>query len=100
IAAGEFVGIVGPSGAGKSTWASLMLGLYQPTAGRVLYDGRPLHEIDLTSLRAQIGVVTQDTQLFAGTIRANIALADPDLTQPEIEHAARLAQIHEDIMRM
>ena len=97
---GEFVGIVGPSGAGKSTLASLVLGLYQPTQGRVLYDGRSLQEIDLSSLRNQIGVVTQDTQLFAGTIRANIAMADPDMPQSEVERAARLAQIHEDIMKM
>jgi ABC-type bacteriocin/lantibiotic exporter with double-glycine peptidase domain len=100
IRPGEFIGIVGPSGAGKSTLASLMLGLYQPTAGRVLYDGRPLQELDLSTLRAQIGVVTQATQLFAGTIRANIAMADPDLPQAEVERAAKLAQIHDDIMRM
>ncbi|HKP64027.1 MAG TPA: peptidase domain-containing ABC transporter [Polyangiales bacterium] len=100
IRSGEFIGIVGPSGAGKSTLASLMLGLYQPTVGRVLYDGRPLQEVDLETLRAQIGVVTQDTQLFAGTIRSNIAMADPDLPQVEVERAAKLAQIHDDIARM
>jgi energy-coupling factor transporter ATP-binding protein EcfA2 len=66
----------------------------------VLYDGRPLQELELSTLRAQIGVVTQATQLFAGTIRANIAMADPDLAQAEIERAAKLAQIHDDIMRM
>ncbi|HKU42633.1 MAG TPA: peptidase domain-containing ABC transporter [Polyangiales bacterium] len=100
IRPGEFIGIVGPSGAGKSTLASLMLGLYTPNEGRVLFDGRPLSEIDLTSVRAQIGVVTQNTQLFGGTIRSNIAMSDPELPHSEIERAARLANIHDDILRM
>jgi len=100
IQPGEFVAIVGPSGAGKSTLASLMLGLYKPTAGRISYDGRPMQEIELTSLRAQIGLVTQQCQLFSGTIRANIANHDPEIGQDEIERAARLALIHDDIMRM
>jgi ABC-type bacteriocin/lantibiotic exporter with double-glycine peptidase domain len=100
IRAGEFIGIVGASGAGKSTLAGLLLGLYKPTEGRVVYDGRSLHELDLTSLRAQLGVVTQATQLFAGTIRSNIALSNPELSQTEVERAAQLAHIHEDIVRM
>jgi ATP-binding cassette subfamily B protein len=97
---GEFIGIVGASGSGKSTLASLMLGIYPPTQGRVLYDGRSLQELDLRSVREQIGVVTQDTHLFAGTVRANIALANPELPLGEIEHAARLARIHDDIVKM
>lgn len=100
IQPGEFVAIVGPSGAGKSTLANLMLGLYPPTSGCVAFDGRPIQELELASLRAQIGVVTQSTQLFAGTIRSNIALADPDVAQAQVEHAAKLANIHDDIMRM
>ncbi len=100
VAPGEFIGIVGASGSGKSTLASLMLGLYPPTQGRVLYDGRSLSELDLRSVREQIGVVTQDTHLFAGTVRANIALANPELPLGEIEQAARLARIHEDIAKM
>ena len=100
IRPGEFIGVVGSSGAGKSTLASLILGLYQPTQGRVLYDERSLQDVDLGSLRAQIGVVTQDTQLFAGTIFDNIALSDPDMTAADVERAARLAQIHEDIIQM
>jgi ATP-binding cassette, subfamily B, bacterial len=100
IRPGEFIALVGPSGAGKSTLANLMLGLYQPTAGRILFDGRPLQEIELSSLRAQVGLVTQQCQLFSGSIRANIANHDPDISAAEVERAARLAQIHEDIARM
>jgi ATP-binding cassette, subfamily B, bacterial len=100
IRPGEFVAIVGPSGAGKSTLANLMLGLYQPTAGRILYDGRSMQEIELGSLRAQVGLVTQQCQLFSGSIRANIANHDPEISADEIERAARLALIHDDIARM
>jgi ATP-binding cassette, subfamily B, bacterial len=100
IRPGELVAFVGSSGAGKSTLANLMLGLYQPTQGRILYDDRPMHEMELGSLRAQVGLVTQQCQLFSGSIRANIANHDPEISAQDIERAARLAQIHEDIARM
>lgn len=100
IERGMFVALVGKSGSGKSTVASLLLGLYNPTAGRILYDGIDLHEIDLRALRRQLGIVTQRPYLFGTTIRRNIALLDPDVTMPEIVEAAKKAQVHEEIAAM
>lgn len=100
VRAGECVAIVGRSGAGKSTLARLMVGLYTPTDGRVLYDERDLQTVDPASFRRQLGVVTQHAQLFAGSIRSNIALADPDVPLTDIVAAARLACIDDDIQAM
>ena len=100
ITPGQMVAIVGRSAAGKTTLANLMLGLYQPTKGRVLYDGIDLTGLDARSVRSQLGVVTQHTHLFGGSIRENIALADPELTRDDIEVAAKLAHIHDEIMAM
>jgi ATP-binding cassette subfamily B protein len=74
---GETVAFVGPSGAGKSTLVKLLVGLYRAPTGRILYNGIPADEIDLDALRAQIGFVTQDTQLFSGTIRENLLFVNP-----------------------
>src|SRR4051812_27678980 len=74
---GETIAFVGPSGAGKTTLVKLLVGLYQPLSGRILYNGIPGGEIDLNALRAQIGFVTQDTQLFSGTIRENLLFVNP-----------------------
>src|SRR5438552_1868090 len=95
---GQHVALVGPSGSGKSTFASLILRLYDPTAGRVLIDGRDLREYTLASLRTQISVVLQDSILFVGTIRDNIAQGAPDASPEAIEAAARLANAHGFIM--
>lgn len=100
IAPGQLVAIVGPSGAGKSTLAHLLLGLYLPSSGRVLYDGRDLAELDLQSVRSQVGVVLQEPAFFGTTLRANITLGNPDIPLEEVILAARLAQIHEDILSM
>ena len=100
IRPGQKVAIVGPSGAGKSTLARLMVGLYRPTSGRVLYDGHDLSRLDLPSLRRQLGVVAQGSHVFGTTIRANISLADPDAGPQAIAEAARAAQIHDDIVAM
>ena len=97
---GQFVAIVGRSGSGKSTLASVIVGLYPPTSGTVQYDGVDLTELDIRSVRRQIGIVPQRTYLFGSTIRANIALADPTLRWDEIFRAARIAEIHDDIERM
>lgn len=97
---GMKVAIVGRSGSGKSTLAHLLLGLYPPDAGRVLYDGSNLAELEARSVRRQIGIVTQNAYLFGSTIRENIVLADPRLPPEAIEHAARLACIHDDIISM
>jgi ABC-type bacteriocin/lantibiotic exporter with double-glycine peptidase domain len=100
IQPGQFVGIVGASGSGKSTLAHLLVGLYPPGSGQVLHDGRALAGLDLRSVREQVGVVTQRPHLFAGSIRGNIALIDPELPLEQVVEAARLAHIHADIEAM
>jgi ATP-binding cassette subfamily B protein len=80
---GDTVAFVGPSGAGKTTLVKLLVGLYQPQSGRVLFNGAPGNEIDLDALRAQIGFVTQDTQLFSGTIRENLLFVNPTASDAE-----------------
>ncbi|SKA43254.1 ABC-type multidrug transport system, ATPase and permease component [Chitinophaga eiseniae] len=91
------VALVGPSGAGKSTIVSLLLRLYDPVEGRILYDGKPGASIPLSVLRSQMAVVPQDVFLFGGTIRENIAYGKPDATDGEIEAAARQANAWEFI---
>ncbi|MCP3161522.1 peptidase domain-containing ABC transporter [Myxococcus sp. QH3KD-4-1] len=97
---GQLVAIVGPSGAGKSTLAHLLLGLYLPTSGRVLYDGVDLGTLDLRSVRGQLGVVLQDASFFNASLRDNITLSNPELGQERVEEAARLAHLHDDIQAM
>jgi ATP-binding cassette subfamily B protein len=80
---GETVAFVGPSGAGKTTLVKLLVGLYRPAAGRILYDGQPHDRVDLEKLRERIGFVTQDTQLFSGSIRDNLLFVRPDATDAE-----------------
>jgi ATP-binding cassette subfamily B protein len=80
---GETVAFVGPSGAGKTTLVKLLVGLYPPAAGRILYDGQPHDRVDLEKLREKIGFVTQDTQLFSGSIRDNLRFVRPDATDAE-----------------
>lgn len=99
---GEFVAIVGRSGSGKTTLARLLLGLYQPEEGegRVLLDGKPLTQLELRSVRQQLGVVTQRPHIFGSTIRANIALGEASMPLEKIKEAAKRSCIHEDIERM
>ena len=80
---GETIAFVGPSGSGKTTLVKLLVGLYPPLAGRILYNGVPSTDVDLDALREQIGFVTQDTQLFAGTIRENLRFVAPRATDEE-----------------
>jgi ATP-binding cassette subfamily B protein len=80
---GETIAFVGPSGAGKTTLVKLLVGLYQPRDGRILYNGLPGTDIDLDGLRARIGFVTQDTQLFSGTIRENLLFVNPEATDAD-----------------
>ena len=80
---GETIAFVGPSGSGKTTLVKLLVGLYQPATGKVLYNGHPGTQIDLDRLREQIGLVTQDTQLFAGTIRENLLFVNPTASDAE-----------------
>ena len=91
---GQRVVLAGPSGSGKSTFVSLVLRLYDPTAGRVLIDGRDVREYTLASLRAQLSVVLQDSLLFAATIRDNIAYGAPGASPEAVEAAARTANAH------
>jgi subfamily B ATP-binding cassette protein MsbA len=100
IAPGQFVGIVGPTGGGKSTIVSMIPRFYDPSAGRVLIDGVDLREFTLRGLRGQIGFVLQDTVLFRGTVRDNIAYGRPSATEAEIAEAARLANADEFIAKM
>lgn len=91
---GERVAFVGESGVGKTTLASLLLGLYPLTGGRLCVDGRDVKDIPLPELRAQVGVVFQDPSLFSGTIRENIAYGRPEATEEDILDAARRAHAH------
>jgi ABC-type multidrug transport system fused ATPase/permease subunit len=92
---GTVTALVGPSGSGKSTIIGLISAFYTPTAGRVLVDGIDLSTVRLDSYRTQLGVVLQDTFLFDGTIRENVAYARPDATEEEIMAACRIARVDE-----
>ncbi|NBV22169.1 MAG: ATP-binding cassette domain-containing protein [Proteobacteria bacterium] len=94
---GQRIALVGPSGAGKSTLISLLLRLYDPSAGRLLIDGRDAREYRLTELRGQMSMVPQEVLLFGGTIAENIAYGKPGTSPAEIEQAARQANAHEFI---
>ncbi|WP_442948488.1 peptidase domain-containing ABC transporter [Nostoc sp.] len=100
IQAEQMVAVVGRSGSGKTTLSKLILGLYPPTDGKVLIDGHDITSVMLRSLRSQIGVVDQDTFLFGGTIRENIAIAHPDACLEEIIQAAKYAGADEFIQKL
>ncbi|HYT78321.1 MAG TPA: ATP-binding cassette domain-containing protein [Actinomycetota bacterium] len=97
---GRTLAIVGRSGSGKTTLGRLLLGLYRPEAGRILYDGIDLAELEARSVRSQLGIVTQRPYLFGTSIRENIALTDPSLDLDAVVRAAKLACIDEDIAAM
>lgn len=94
---GQSIAIVGPSGSGKSTITNLIPRLYDVDQGAVYYDGIDVRDIELESLRDQIGIVTQDTYLFNGTIRDNLLYAKPDATDEEMYEVAKKANIHDFI---
>jgi ATP-binding cassette subfamily B protein len=91
IERGRTLAFVGPSGAGKTTLVKLLVGLYRPQTGRVLYNGVDSREVDMEGLRERIGFVTQETQLFSGTIRENLLFVRPDATDAECLDALRRA---------
>jgi ABC-type multidrug transport system, ATPase and permease components len=96
----QIVGLVGGTGAGKSTLLSLVPRFYDPTSGSITLDGRDLRQITKKTLRAQIGIVLQDTLLFSTTVRENIAYGRPDATEEEITDAARRAQADDFIRQL
>ncbi len=100
ISAGSCVAIVGKSGSGKSSLAKLLVGLYRPSEGRILYDGRDLAKLGVISVRRQIGIVPQHPYIFGSSIRENIALSDPSLPLERVVSAARTAAIHDDVLLM
>lgn len=100
IQSGEFVALAAPSGEGKSTLLRLMTGLYQPTHGKILYDGQETSKWGLSNLRQQMGVVMQDDTLLAGSIEENISLFDEAPNRERIREVAQIASIHADIEAM
>lgn len=100
VAPGSTIAIVGRSGSGKSTLAKLLERLYAPESGRILIDGMDLKQVDPAWLRRQIGVVLQDSFLFSGSLRENIAVQLPDAPMERIVEAARLAGAHEFILEL
>jgi subfamily B ATP-binding cassette protein MsbA len=95
---GEILALVGPSGAGKTTLFNLIPRFYDPDSGRIRVDGTDIREVTQRSLRSQIGIVPQDTQLFGGTIRDNILYGKLNATDAELIEAAEAANAHEFIM--
>ena len=100
IRQGEMIGIVGHSGSGKSTLINLIMRLYDVNEGEIIIDDVNIKDISQEALRSQIGVVLQETHLFAGTIRDNIRYAKPDATDAEIVAAAKLANAHDYISKL
>ncbi len=98
IDSGKFIGIVGQSGSGKSTIMKLLPRLYNLEEGVIRIDDYDIQKVDLDSLRQQIGIVPQDSMLFDGTVRDNIAMNAPDATDEEVIHAARVACAHAFVM--
>jgi ATP-binding cassette subfamily B multidrug efflux pump len=97
---GQVVALLGPTGSGKSTIISLIPRFYDPTGGRIMIDGLDTRKIKLNSLRSQIGIVMQETTLFAGTVHENIAFGRPDASEAKIKEAARAAQADDFISQM
>lgn len=95
---GETIALLGATGSGKTSIINLLPRFYDPTEGRITIDGYDLREVTLDSLRSQIGIVLQETTLFGGTIRENIAFGKPDATLEEIQAAAKAAAAHDFIM--
>lgn len=101
ITKGEKIGIVGPSGSGKSTLAKLIINLYTPTKGEIRYDGLLIDvDVDFKKVRNNIGTVLQETRLFHQTVADNIRLFNQNITMEDVVKAAKLANIHDDIMSL
>jgi ATP-binding cassette subfamily B protein len=96
---GETIAFVGPSGSGKTTMMKLLVGLYRPESGRILYNGMDENSIDFEDLRNQIGFVTQDTQLFSGTIKENLFFVNPKATEAELQDVLNKAACQQLLRR-
>jgi ATP-binding cassette subfamily B protein len=94
----QVIALLGPTGSGKSTIVNLIPRFYDPTDGRITIDGQDIRDVTINSLRSEIGMVLQETTLFAASIRENITFGQPEATQEEIEAAARAAQAHDFIL--
>jgi ATP-binding cassette subfamily B multidrug efflux pump len=99
LQAGQTLGLVGPTGAGKSTLLRVLLRQATPQHGEVRWGGHPLSEYTLATLRSEISWVPQESFLFSATIAENIALGRPGASRAQVEHAAHMAAIHDDILR-
>ena len=98
--AGKTLALIGPSGGGKTTISQLIMRFYDVSDGSVTVDGTDVRGITQASLRRNIGIIQQDVYMFAGTVRENIRYGRPDATDEEIVEAARLAELHDEIMQM
>jgi ATP-binding cassette, subfamily B, bacterial len=100
LPAGSKIALIGPNGSGKTTLLHLLCGFYRPRTGRLLADGHPYDDIDISELRESIGVVMQDPILFSGTIRENLVYGSPTATDQDVEWAAQMATAHEFIVTL
>lgn len=100
IQPGQKIALVGRTGSGKSTLAMVLLGMFEPTEGMIYYDGVALNDMDIRTLRAQCGVVLQESLLFQDSIRQNISFHDHSMDDHDIEWSATMAEIHDDIEAM
>ena len=98
--AGKTLALIGPSGGGKTTISQLIMRFYDVSGGSVTVDGRDVRGVTQASLRRNIGIIQQDVYMFAGTVRENIRYGRPDASDEEIVEAARLAELHDEIMQM
>lgn len=100
VSKGEKIALVGPTGAGKSTIVSLLSRFYDPTKGKILVDGKDIKNVDLESLRSQMGIMLQDTFLFSDSIMENIRYGRLDATDEEVINAAKAVNAHKFIMEL